>query len=237
MRIGVALCLMLVAAAGFAQRKYTLPDPLKTSSGAAVNLDQWKSTRRAEILEMFRRNVYGRSPAKPRDLRFKVAEEDKGALGGKATRREVDIAIGNGGREFTLRLTIYLPNGAPRPLPVFLLLNHRGTVASQVNLPFFPVDQILTRGYAAAGVTLIQVSPDNAKTYRDGIIRFYDGPEEKSPAAWKTIAAWAWSGHRAMDYLETDKDIDAKRVAVVGHSRGGKTALWCAAQDERFAMA
>ncbi len=237
MRTGFAVCLLLACAAGLAQRKYTLPDPLKTSTGAAVSLDQWKGSRRAEILELFRKNVYGRSPAKPRDLRFKVAEEEKGALGGKATRREVDITIGNAGREFIFRLTMFLPNGAPRPLPVFLLLNHRGTVASQVNLPFFPVDQILARGYAAAGVTLIQVSPDNAKTYREGILNFYDGPEEKSPDAWKTIAAWAWSGQRAMDYLETDKDVDAKRVAVVGHSRGGKTALWCAAQDERFAMA
>lgn len=234
----VAAGLMLVAILGIAQnRKYTLPDPLKNPSGGKVTLSEWKKSRRAEILDLFREHVYGRSPNRPGDLRFKVAAEEKTALGGKATRRDVDITIGNAGREFTYRLTIWMPNGAPKPLPVFFLLNHRGTLASQINLPFFPVDRILARGYAAAGVTLIQVSPDNPKTYRDGIISFYDGPEEKAPNAWKTISAWAWSGQRAMDYFETDKDLDARRVAVVGHSRSGKTALWCAAQDERFAMA
>src|SRR5512133_67622 len=194
MRSRIAAGLVLFAVLAIAQgRKYTLPDPLKTASGERVSLAEWKKSRRAEILDLFGRHVYGRSPERPRDLRFKVAEEDKAALGGKATRRDVDITIGNAGREFTYRLTIWMPNGAARPLPVFFLLNHRGTLASQVNLPFFPVDRILARGYAAAGVTLIQVSPDNPKTYREGIINFYNGPEEKSPDAWKTISAWAWS--------------------------------------------
>jgi hypothetical protein len=221
MRKRLAACLVLLASAGIAQRTYTLPDPLRTASGAKVTLAEWKSTRRAEILDLFRKHVYGRSPARPRDLRFKVAEQDTAALGGKATRREVDITIANAGREFTFRLTMYLPNAAKKPVPVFLLLNHRGTVASQVNLPFFPVDQILARGYAAAGISVLQLAPDNKTTWRNGILEFYDGPDERSTDAWRGIAAWAWGGQRAMDY----------------HSRGGKTALWCAAQDERFAMA
>jgi pimeloyl-ACP methyl ester carboxylesterase len=237
MRKRLAACLVLLGAAGIAQRTYTLPDPLRTASGAKVTLAEWKATRRAEILDLFRKHVYGRSPDRPRDLRFKVAEQDTAALGGKATRREVDITIGNAGRDFTFRLTLYLPNAAKKPVPVFLLLNHRGTVASQVNLPFFPVDQILARGYAAAGISVLQLAPDNKTTWRNGILNFYDGPDERSTDAWRGIAAWAWGGQRALDYLETDKDVDAKRVAVVGHSRGGKTALWCAAQDERFAMA
>src|SRR3954454_3973597 len=238
MRNRVTAGLVVIAALGIAQgRKYTLPDPLRSSSGGKVTLAEWKSSRRAEILDLFRTHVYGRSPARPANERFKVAEEDKEALGGKATRREVDITIANAGREFTFRLTVFLPNAAKKPVPVFLLLNHRGTVASQVNLPFFPVDRILARGYGAAGVTLIQISPDNKESWRNGIINFYDGPDERSTDAWRTIAAWAWSGQRAMDYLETDKDVNARRVAVAGHSRGGKTALWCAAQDERFAMA
>ena len=218
-------------------RSYTLPDPLVSASGVAVKTaGQWRDQRRAEVLELFREHVYGHSPGRPEGLRFKVVKEDPLALNGKATRREVDIAVPGPRGTFTFRLVIYLPKQAKRPVPVFLLLNHRGQVDTQVNLPFFPVDQIIARGYAAAGITLGQLSPDQADTYRDGIVGFVDGPEERSPAAWRTIAAWAWGGQRAMDYFEIDKDIDATRVAVVGHSRGGKSALWCGAEDERFAL-
>ena len=232
----VALSFLALAMSG-AQVALNLPDPLRTPSGAKITTAaQWTATRRAEILELFRTNIYGRSPGRPRDLTFKVVEEDPRALGGKATHREVEIATTGPHGHFAFRLTMYLPHSAAKPFPIFLLLNNRGTVASQLNLPFFPVDQIIARGYAAAGITLNELSPDNAKDYRKGVINAFDGPEERSPDSWRTIAAWAWGGQRAMDYLETDRDIDPKRVAVIGHSRGGKTALWCGAQDQRFAL-
>ncbi|MBC7928850.1 MAG: acetylxylan esterase [Bryobacteraceae bacterium] len=215
---------------------YTLPDPLKTADGTSVTAEGWRKYRRAQVLALFEKHVYGRSPARPKQMRFKVVEEDREALAGKATRREVDIIVGDRGKPFTFRLTLYLPKSASKPVPVFLLLNHRGTVSSQVGNPFFPVEQIVSRGYGAAGITAGQLAPDNARTYRDGVIGFYDGAAEASPDSWKTIAAWAWGGQRAMDYLQTDKDVDSRRIAVVGHSRGGKAALWCGAQDLRFAL-
>jgi hypothetical protein len=213
-----------------------MPDPLTGADGRKVTARQWRNQRRAEVLELFRAHVYGRSPAKPSGLEFRVVEQDAHALNGKARRREVDISLPGPRGSFKFRLTLFIPASASKPVPVFLLLNHRGTVESQINLPFFPVDAILARGYGAAGITLGQLSPDKADAYRNGVIGFLDGPEERSPDAWRTIAAWAWGGQRAMDYLETDKDVDPRRVAVVGHSRGGKTSLWCGAQDERFAL-
>ncbi|MGH8730449.1 MAG: GDSL-type esterase/lipase family protein, partial [Burkholderiales bacterium] len=216
---------------------YKLPELLALFDETRVtDAKTWTLRRRPELLELFRKHVYGRSPGRPERLTFKVVEEDPRALKGTATRREVDIAFPGPRGTFTFRLVIYLPNKANKPVPAFLLLNHRGNVSGQVNNPFFPVDQIIARGYAAAGITLGQLSPDKADTYRDGVLGFIDGPEERSPDAWRTIAAWAWGGSRAMDYFETDKDIDSKRVAVLGHSRGGKTALWCGAEDERFAL-
>lgn len=215
----------------------TLPNPLLSAAGANVtHASEWRNQRRAEVLELFRTSVYGHAPGRPPGLMFRTVEEDKHAMSGRATRREVDISFPGPRGRFSFRLLLYVPNAAPRPVPVFLLLNNRGDVHDQVNRPFFPVDLILARGYAAAGISLGQISPDDGARYRDGVIGFIDGTKERAPDAWRTIAAWAWGGQRAMDYFETDPELDAQRVAVVGHSRGGKTALWCGAQDERFAL-
>lgn len=168
----------------------TLPDPLVSATGVKVkSAREWRNRRRAEVLELFRAHVYGRSPGRPAGLTFKVVEEDADALNGRATRREVDIAFRGSRGIFSFRLVIYLPNSAKNPVPVLLLLNHGDEVRARVNQPFFPVDQIIARGYAAAEIALEQLSPDNADTYRDGVLGFFDGPEERSPDAWRSIAA------------------------------------------------
>lgn len=213
-----------------------VPDPLRMPNGDRVTAETWRNKRRSEILNLFREHVYGFSPPRPENQTCKVVEEDGQSLSGTAIRREIDVTIRRQSSQFTMRLTVYLPKAARKPSPAFLLLNHRGTLASQTGKPFFPAAHIVERGYAAAGITLGQLSPDDPAHYRDGIIGFYDGPRERAPNSWRTLAAWAWGGSRAMDYLETDEDIDAQRVAVIGHSRSGKTALWCGTQDERFAL-
>jgi len=80
------------------------------------------------------------------------------------------------------------------------------------------------------------VAPDKYNGFTNGVYKIFDPPGGRTPNFWGAIAAWAWGASRVMDYLETDNDIDSKRVAVIGHSRGGKTALWAGAEDERFAM-
>src|SRR3954462_11132826 len=101
---------------------YTLPDPLVTSSGRSITTaDDWKMLRRPEVLELFRKHVYGRVPDTPYEKRFKVVNLDPKAMGGAATLKQVDVTITRGSASLPIHVVLFVPNRSPEPVPVFLL--------------------------------------------------------------------------------------------------------------------
>jgi hypothetical protein len=219
---------------------YTLPDPLVAVDGRKISTaEEWKMIRRPEVLELFRKHVYGRVPLTPYEKTFKVVKTDPAAMDGAATLKQVAITIARGSRSLVINVVLFVPNKGPKPAPAFLLICNRGVEnidpTRQKKSEFWPAEEAVARGYAIAAFHNAEVDPDKHDGFKDGIHGLLD-EGERPVDAWGTIAAWAWGASRVMDYFETDPDIARDRVAVIGHSRGGKTALWAGAQDERFGL-
>jgi hypothetical protein len=193
-----------------------------------------------------------------------VEREDATAFGGKATLREVTLTWG--APDMAIHLLLVVPNRREKPAPVFFGMNFTGnhTVVADRQVRLAPVrlkpgakgeprnpeedrgkhvdtwciEENIDRGYAVATFFNGDVVPDDPKLAEEVLRKFRGGgSEERSESAAGTIAIWAWCLQRAVDHLVTLPELDSKRLAVVGHSRNGKTALLAAAFDERIAMA
>lgn len=222
--------------------EYTLPDALRRSDGAEITTVEAWEAQREELLETFRTHVYGRRPDLPDSLRFELLEENRAALGGDATLRRIAIHSQHQGRDHSFELTLFLPNRLPGASPVFLLLNNRPPSNTDPTRSerseFWPVEEVIARGFGIAAIQNNELAPDDAEHFREGVIALFEGEEAgtRAPDAWAALAAWGWGASRAMDYFESDPEVDTQRIAVLGHSRGGKAALWAGAEDPRFSL-
>jgi hypothetical protein len=219
-----------------------LPDVLKTADGKKVDsVAAWESVRRPEVLELFKKQVFGRNPLeRPAALRFEAVDAGTDMLEGKALRKRINIRYAGPGGEGTIRLIAFIPKAAT-PAPAFLLICNRPEQNIDpdrvVKNPFWPAEELVARGYAALSFQTGDVDPDTFDGFTNGVHSvFQPDPKARTAESWGTIAAWAWGASRVMDWIETEPLIDRAHVAVVGHSRGGKTALWCGASDTRFAL-
>ena len=254
-------------------RPYTLPDALVANDGATVrDAAAWRAKRRPELLELFAREVYGRTPAgRPAKMHWEVTSVDRAALGGKAVRKEITVWFTEKKDGPKMQLLVYQPAGAPTahaPWPAFIGLNYfgnncvnadpgitlsqawmrdsaeqkvvrnrategtRGSHASRWN-----VETVIARGYATATVYYGDLCEDRNEGLTRDVGSLFGTPavNDRKSDEWGAIGMWAWGLSRALDVLASEPEIDGKRVAVHGHSRLGKAALWAGAQDERFA--
>jgi hypothetical protein len=223
-------------------RPYTLPDPLVTAGGRRVaTAEMWVKERRPEILKFYRSEIYGRVPDNAPRVTWEVTETDAKARDGTAVLRRVVGRMGDKPDGPRMTLTIYTPAKAEKPVPVLLSLTSafgggKGPPKKAAGA-FDLVGEVLGRGWGYASVGYTDIQPDRADRWAEGVVGLTLKPGQARPAPdeWGTISAWAWGVSRCLDYFETDKSVDARRVAITGASRLGKTVLWAGAQDERVA--
>ncbi len=208
-----------------------LPDLMTLGDGRKVKTgDDWRA-RRLELLELLGAEEYGFTPAAPRSVRAEIDPvSQRGdyafAYGGKAARQLIRLSFDTPGGEFTFPVALITPRREGKA-PAFVYIDFDQDTPSR----FLPVEEIIDHGFALASFCCLDITSDGPEY--DGLAALYPRDEK---TGWGKLGMWAFAASRAADYLTTREDIDAGRICVTGHSRLGKTALWCGAQDERFSM-
>lgn len=234
-----------------------LPELMKTVSGTCVTtIEEWERTRRPELLAFFTENVYGVRPVeRPDDLRFEKLGADRVMPGFPAIRKRVRLMFSGSFGRWGFNACAFLPQTATsaKPVPAFLLISNRALSRyadpdRKERSGYFPVEEIVRRGYAAVVFKHDELALDeyHPRFKGDGSAEIFDPAftngiyacwqKRRTEKSWGAISVWAWGASRVLDWMETLPVVDARRVTVVGHSRGGKAALWAAACDRRFAM-
>jgi hypothetical protein len=231
-----------------------------------VNAAAWNASQRPWIHRLFEQNVYGRFPRQQVPARYTVREQNTAALNGLAIRRQVRILLHPSDSSVYIDLLVYLPAGVKVPVPVFTgynftgnhtvmpdtgiflsqawmpsrakgVVNNRATDSSRgTDSAQWQLREVLKHGYGVAVAYYGDTEPDNPDGWKTGIRTTLATALGVQPEEWSAIGAWAWGLARIMDYLQQDKDIDSKKIVLIGHSRLGKAALWAAASDQRFGI-
>ncbi len=206
---------------------YNAPELLRFASGEAVTAETWPK-RREEMLKILSENLYGITPAFNGDVVGTVFKTETECCSGHAVLEHINISFEGELGRCIFPIAFYVPNDGKKH-PLFIMLNFTGDLYYR----FFPPEEIIDNGFALAVINYSQVTSDSHAL--DGIATCYSRRNDGTD--WGKIGMWAFAASRTLDYMLTRKEVDPDRVAVAGHSRLGKTALWCAAQDPRFHLA
>jgi hypothetical protein len=221
-----------------------LPDPLVLRSGKAVTTaEAWWKERRPEIVEDFDREIYGRVPRDTPKVKWEVAAPEKEKVGEVpvVTKRLVGHVDNSSYPPITvdIQLTLTTPADAKGPVPVIMEFGFGGRgFGPRPGGPGGPTwqQQVLARGWGYAIIVPNSIQADNGGGLTRGIIGLCNKGQPRKLDDWGALRAWAWGASRALDYFETDKSVDAKKVGIEGLSRYGKAAIVAMAYDERFAI-
>ncbi len=210
-------------------RQRALPPLLTLRDGTPVTDPAQLPARRAELLDILSAHCYGRSPA-PVPVTGTVEEEEDRYCAGKVLRQSVRLTLTTPNGPWSFPLQLFLPKNRP-DAPLFLHIAFRPEYPDR----YYPVEEITDNGFATAMFCYQDVTSDDGD-FQNSLAGLYVGDRYRRADEWGKIGMWAWAASRALDWLLTREGFDHSRVFVTGHSRLGKTALWCAAQDERFCM-
>jgi hypothetical protein len=230
-----------------------LPDPLVMNNGKPViTAKQWWNKRRLEIVEDFDREIYGRMPANTPKVTWEVISIIHEKIGDiPVITKKLIGHVDNSSYPLdtvNIQLTLSTPANATSPVPVIMQFGFvfppgfHFPKQADGKTPVMPVgpgwqQQLLAKGWGCAIIYPTSVQADNGAGLNKGIIGLMNKGQPRKPDDWGALRAWAWGASRALDYFETDKAVNAKKVGIEGHSRFGKATLVTMAYDQRFAVA
>jgi hypothetical protein len=225
----------------------TLPDPLLLNNGQKVtDAKTWWNKRRPELVELFDREVYGRTPRQTPKVTWEVVSTTQEMNGDiPVTVKKLVGHVDNSSYpsiKAAIQLTLGTPANAKGPVPVIMEFGFvfppgfNPPRDTSRNAPPSWQQQLLAKGWGYAVLVPTSFQADNGAGLTQGIIGLVNKGQPRKPDDWGTLKAWAWGASRALDYFETDKAVDAKRVGIEGLSRYGKAALVAMAYEPRFAI-
>jgi (4-O-methyl)-D-glucuronate---lignin esterase len=222
-----------------------LPDPLTSDNGGKITRrEQWWNERRAEIFEHFNREVYGRNPANLPDVKWEVTSTARESKAGRPviTKQLVGRVDNSSYPQISVEIEMVLTTPADTSAAVPVMIHFGGPLPPRRpprigdNSPNWQ-EQVIARGWGYALLTPSSIQADNGAGLTRGIIGLMNKGRPRVLEDWGALRAWAWGASRALDYLETDKDVDAQRVGIEGVSRYGKATVVAMAYEPRFSIA
>jgi hypothetical protein len=234
-----------------------LPELMVTKAGTRVtSAKDWWNVRRPELVELFDREVYGRMPTVTPKVSWTITSTKDEIVGGvMMVKKELLGTVDNSGHpaiEVKIEAAVWTPRDARGPVPVVLEFGSGGRPQPPRPAPANPPaagaaptppagpswqEQVVAKGWGYASVRPASIQADNGAGLTQGIIGLVNKGQPRKVDDWGALKAWTWGTSRLLDYFETDKAVDARRVALEGHSRYGKATIVAMAYEPRIAVA